>query len=125
MNILEQQRPVPTALPGVSHVTWAGAADGLEQLSVWRQDLAPGTATPPHRHDCDEVVMCLGGCGELQTDGERHRFAAGAILVLPKGRVHQIFSVGPAPLETLAVLGRTPVPTCLPDGAALPLPWRS
>lgn len=125
MHVIEQNRPAPTDIPGVAHVTWAGEADGLEQLSVWRQTLAPGAATPPHHHDCDEVVMCLGGWGELHTDGETHRFTADSILVLPKGRVHQIFNVGPQPLETLAVLGQTPVLTRQPDGQVLPLPWRS
>lgn len=125
MHVIEQERPAPTAIPGVSHTTWAGHDEGLSQLSVWRQSLAPGGATPPHVHDCDEVVMCLGGWGELDVDGERQRFTADATLVLPRGRVHQIFNVGPQPLELLAVFGQTPVPTRLPDGALLPLPWRT
>ena len=29
-----------------------------------------GAATPPHRHDCDEVVLCQAGHGELHLDGE-------------------------------------------------------
>lgn len=61
MNVIEQSRSVDTPLPGVAHATWAGQADGLEQISIWRQTLAPGAATPPHRHDCDEVVLCLQG----------------------------------------------------------------
>ena len=125
MHIIETQHPAPTPIAGVAHVTWAGHADGLEQLSVWRQTLAPGTATPPHFHDCDEVVICLGGWGEVRSDDRRERFGAETMLILPKGRVHQIFNVGPQPLETLAVLGQTPVPTRLPDGQPLMLPWRS
>lgn len=125
MHVIEQERPQSTAIPGVAHATWAGEADGLQQLSVWRQSMAPGTATPPHSHDCDEVVMCLGGWGELHIDGQKHRFGADATLVLPRGRVHQIFNIGPQPLETLAVFPRTPVPTRQPDGQDLPLPWRT
>ena len=125
MNVIEQARPAPTSIPGIAHATWAGQSEGLQQLSVWRQSMAPGTATPLHSHDCDEVVMCLGGWGEVQIDGEKHSFGVDAVLVLPRGRVHQIFNVGPQPLETLAVLGQSPVPTLLPDGQELPLPWRS
>jgi len=125
MNVIEQDRPAPTAIPGVAHATWAGEAEGLRQLSVWRQTMAPGAATPPHSHDCDEVVMCLDGWGEVEIDGVRHRFTSDCTLVLPRGRVHQIFNVGPRPLETLAVFGGTPVPTRLPDGEALSLPWRT
>ncbi len=125
MHVIEQDRPAPTAIPGVAHVTWAGAAEGLDQLSVWRQSLAPGAGTPPHSHDCDEVVLCLAGTGELHIDGVKHPFAQDCTLVLPKGCVHQFFNVGTAPLETVGVFGRSPVPTRLPGGEVLPLPWRT
>ncbi|MBX3621332.1 MAG: cupin domain-containing protein [Rhizobacter sp.] len=125
MYVIEQDRPAPTELPGVTHATWAGEAHGLNQLSLWRQSLAPGAGTPPHSHACDEVVLCLSGWGELHINGEKHRFTADNTLVLPKGSVHQFFNVGPQPLETLGIFGQSPVHTQLPDGEALPLPWRS
>jgi len=125
MNVIEQERPAASPIPGVAHVTWAGQAEGLDQLSVWRQTLAPGAATPPHRHDCDEVALCLAGWGELHTEGSVQRFGADSTLVLPKGRDHQIFNVGPMPLELVGIFGASPVPTWLPDGSALELPWRS
>jgi mannose-6-phosphate isomerase-like protein (cupin superfamily) len=125
MNVIEQQRPAPSAIPGVAHATFAGAADGLSSLSVWRQTLAPGAATPPHRHDCDEVVLCIGGCGEVHSEGRVERFGVDCTVVLPANRDHQLFNVGPGPLETLGVFAATPVNTWLPDGAVLELPWRS
>jgi hypothetical protein len=39
--------------------------------------------------------------------------------------MHQIFNVGPGPLEMTAVLAATPVAVYLPDGCELPLPWSS
>ena len=125
MYVIEQQRPQPTVLAGIAHATWAGAADGVANLSVWRQSLAPGGATPPHRHDCDEVVLCLGGAGEVHVDGQVHRFGERSTVVLPKGVVHQLFNVGAAPLETLGIFALSPVGTFLPDGPAIELPWRS
>ena len=89
MNIIDQQSPEPTGLPGIEHITWAGEADGLAQLSVWRQTMAPGAATPPHSHDCDEVVLCLAGWGEVHSEGRVQRFGADTTLVLPRGRSHQ------------------------------------
>ena len=56
MYVIEQTQPTPAPVPGVAHATWAGRDEGLQQLSIWRQTLAPGAATPPHSHDCDEVV---------------------------------------------------------------------
>lgn len=125
MYVIEQERPSAMPLPGIAHATWAGEAEGLRQLSVWRQTLAPGAATPAHRHDCEEVVLCLGGWGELIIDGEVQRFGADTTLVLPKGREHQIVNAGPMPLETLGIFGASPVGTFAPDGVALALPWRS
>lgn len=125
MHLIEQDRPTPSPIPGVAHATWAGAAEGLSQLSVWRQTLAAGAATPPHRHDCDEVVLCLAGWGELLVDGEAQRFGADTTLVLPRGKTHQILNPGPGPLEIIGIFGSSPVGTELPDGAALDLPWRT
>ena len=125
MYVIEQDRPAPAAIPGIAHSTWAGRDDGLQQLSVWRQTLAPGAATPPHSHDCDEVVLCQSGWGELHIDGEVHRFGPDSTVVLPRGRQHQLFSVGPTPLEIVGLFGATPVGTFLPDGQAIDLPWRT
>ena len=125
MNVIEQQRPAPTAIPGCAHTTLASRADGLSALSLWRQTLAPGAATPPHRHDCDEVVLCLGGFGEVHSEGRIERFGVDCTVVLPKNRDHQIFNVGPGPLDTIGVFAATPVMTREPDGAPMALPWRT
>lgn len=124
-KIIEQTRPEGTPLPGIAHSTWASAADGLSQISIWRQTLAPGAATPPHSHDCDEVVMCMSGWGEVHGEGLVQRFGADSLVVLPKNRVHQLFNVGPMSLEIVGIFGSTPVATLLPDGQAIPLPWSS
>jgi quercetin dioxygenase-like cupin family protein len=123
--VLDQPRPAPTPIPGVEHATWAGRADGLSGLSLWRQAIAPGGATPPHSHSCEEIVMCTAGRGEVHIEGRVHAFGAQQTLVLPPGVVHQIFNVGDEPLETTAVFAATPVPVALPDGTALELPWRT
>jgi quercetin dioxygenase-like cupin family protein len=125
MTVIPQTRPEDTAIAGVAHSTWAAADEGLSQLSVWRQTLAPGAASPPHRHDCDEVVLCLAGQGEVHTEGRVHRFGADTTVALPRHQLHQLFNVGDEPLQLLAVLGATPVTTVLPDGQVLELPWRS
>ena len=125
MNVIPQTPPAATPIPGVSHATWAGQDNGLQQLSVWRQSVAASAATPPHRHDIDEVVLCLSGRGELHIDGQVHTFRGGETLVLPRESMHQIFNVGDRPLEIVGVFGGSPVQTYLPDGSALPLPWRT
>ena len=125
MYVIEQPRPVPTPIPGLSHATWAGSADGLEQLSLWRQSLAPGAATPPHSHDCDEVVMCESGQGAVLIGDRSYAFGAHSTLILPRDQLHQIVNNGAEPLEILGVFGATPVNVFLPDKQKLDLPWRS
>jgi len=125
MIVISQTRPVDTPIAGIAHSTWAAADDGLSQLSVWRQTLAPGAASPPHRHDCDEVVLCLAGQGEVHTEGSVFRFDADTTLALPKDQVRQLINTGAEPLQLLAVLAATPVHTELPDGQAIDLPWRT
>lgn len=125
MYVLDQAAPAATPIPGIAHSTWAGQAEGLQQLSVWRQTLAPGGASPPHRHDCDEVVLCQSGRGEVHIDGQAHRFGADTTVVLPKGIVHQIFNTGTQPLEIIGVLASSPVACYLPDGQVIDLPWRT
>lgn len=125
MYVHPQTAPEATALPGIHHATWAGRAEGLSQLSLWHQTIAPGGATPPHRHGCDEIVLCSAGRGELHVGDAVHAFGAGDTVTIPRGVMHQIVSVGAEPLATTAVFAATPVDVQLPDGSALELPWRS
>jgi mannose-6-phosphate isomerase-like protein (cupin superfamily) len=112
-------------IPGIDHVTIAGSGDGLRHLSVWRQSMRAGSATPLHRHDCEEVVLCEAGRGVIDIGGKRYPFSANHTLVIPPDVEHQIFNVGYGPLETLAVFSRAPVEVTHPDGSSLKLPWRS
>lgn len=125
MHVIENAGRSTSDLPGIEHLTLAGAAQGLTRLSVWRQSMSPGTATPPHRHDCEEVVLVLSGSGEVDIGGRRFAFGPDTTLVLPPEVPHQIFNTGGTPLVTLAAFSSTPVGAFLPDGAPLALPWES
>lgn len=113
------------ALPGIEHTTLASRDLGASRLSMWRQTMAPGVATPPHRHECEEVVLVESGRGQLLIDGGVVEFGPDSTLVLPAGRDHQIVNTGDEPLRTLAVFPGTPVATAYPDGQPIDLPWRS
>lgn len=125
MPVFDQPLPEATRLPDIHHATWAGAAHGLRQLSVWRQSIAPGAATPPHRHDSDEVVLCLSGTGEIHFRGRTYPFSARHTLALPRDEVHQLINTGTEALEIIGIFAATPVVTRHPDGEALALPWHS
>jgi len=123
MHVTEHARLEKTEIPGIEHRTLASAAQGLQHLSIWRQRVAPGGATPPHRHDCEEVVVVLAGRGRVVVDGVSHAFGPHTTLAIPSGVDHQIFADGDVPLELIAAFSATPVRTDLPDGTPLALPW--
>ena len=124
-NVIKNEGRAGAALPGIEHLTLAGGEQGLAALSVWRQTMAPGSATPPHQHDCEEVVLVTEGSGEVHIDGAVIAFDPDTTLVLPPNRPHQIFNTGDVPLKTIAAFSATPVGTFLPDGAPIALPWKS
>jgi mannose-6-phosphate isomerase-like protein (cupin superfamily) len=125
MYVLSTSLPVPSGLPGIDHATLAGSANGLHEMSIWQQSVAPGAGTPPHRHDCEEVVLCTAGEGELLIAGKTERFGANMTVMIPANVEHQIISVGQAPLQFTAILSMTPVEAQFPNGEAIKLPWRT
>ena len=125
MHVIENETLPEATLPGIDHKTLAGAAQGLAHLSVWRQAIAPGGATPPHRHDCEEVVIVEAGCGKLVGGGTTRTFGPDTTLVIPPNVDHQIVNIGDESLRMTAVFAMTPVAVFLTDGQPLPLPWAS
>ena len=110
-------------LPGLEHQTLAGAQDGLRSFEVWRQTIAPHSTTPLHRHDCEEVIIALGGSGVCKFEDRELPFNADQTLVIPANVVHQICNNGNEDLFIIATLAMAPVKVESADGAAMPLPW--
>jgi mannose-6-phosphate isomerase-like protein (cupin superfamily) len=125
MYAIRNEQREKAALPGIEHATLAGGDDGLTRLSVWRQSMAPGGATPPHRHDCEEVVVVTAGSGELHIDGKVIAFGPDSTLIIPPDAPHRIVNTGADTLVTLAVFSASPVEVHLPDGERIALPWRT
>lgn len=114
----------PDLLPGLSHRTLAGPEHGLTELAVWSQRVAPGAATPPHRHDCEEVVVVVAGEGTLSLEGDACRFVAGDTVIVPKNALHQIVNTGAVDLSIIAAFSMSPVHAHFPDGTRIDLPWQ-
>ncbi len=125
MPVLSNSALEPNILPGLAHRTLAGAEHGLSQLAVWSQAIDPSGATPPHRHDCEEVVVVLDGEGVLLIEGREERFRAGDTVIIPRDVPHQIIAGGDRPLRLVAALAMAPVEVKFPDGATIELPWQA
>lgn len=121
--IRENAEVQAVALPGIVHRTLAGSQDGMKQMEVWMQTIAPGAETPMHRHDCEEVIVVLAGSGTCEINGETRTFGAGSTIMVPPNAVHRIANTGREDLQLVAGLSVTPVQVCAPDGTRIPLPW--
>jgi mannose-6-phosphate isomerase-like protein (cupin superfamily) len=125
MHVIERSTLPKSTLPGLEHVTLAGSDHGLARLSLWQQAIAPGGATPPHRHDCEEVVVVTAGRGELHIEGRVVAFGPDSTLVIPADVPHQILNTGTEDIRLVAAFSAAPVEVFLPDGTPIQLPWRS
>lgn len=121
--IVTQDQVEEHRLPGLSHRTVAGPLQGLDSLEVWVQTVAPGAATPVHRHDCEEAIVILDGRGVLVLEGREEAFGPGATLVIPRDAVHQVQCTGEDPLRLVAALGAAPVRVNTATNERIPLPW--
>jgi len=61
---------------------------------------APGHYYPPHSHDCHEIIVAIEGEIRFEAEGRSLPVAAGEVLYLPEGTVHEA-TVGPEGCEYL------------------------
>ncbi len=92
---------------GASITGYASPSRGSAALAAWRVELAPGTASPLHSLEVDEVFVVLRGAAEFQVSGEAFRAAAGDGVTVPAGTEFRIAAVGDQPFEAVA---------CVPAG---------
>jgi quercetin dioxygenase-like cupin family protein len=99
----------------------ATPAAGARQVEMWRGRMDAGSASPPHRHDTEEVVLFLSGSGRATVGSRELRYKAGDTLVLPPDQLHQLFAETESEFVAALPLGGT---VSLPDGTVMDLPWR-
>ena len=112
-------------LPGLKHQTVAGHRQGVRTMEVWLQTMAPGAATPVHRHACEEVIVVLTGSGTCTVGDRTYAFGPNSTLVVEPDVVHQIVNTSAVEMKLVATLGMAPVRVRDADGAALPVPWQA
>ncbi|MFO0762894.1 MAG: cupin domain-containing protein [Byssovorax sp.] len=49
------------------------------------QSVAPGARTPPHRHECEEIIIVLAVAGTCEIDDQAVDFGARTTIVVPPG----------------------------------------
>ncbi len=125
MPIVENTLREKFNLPGLEHQTLAGPEHGMKTMEMWMQTIAPGGATPVHRHACEEVIVILRGSGRVTIEGQDTEFGPNTTLIVPSDVVHQLANTGNEDMFLIAALGKAPVEVCTADGQHMPLPWQA
>lgn len=99
----------------------ATPTSGARQVEMWHGRMDAGSATPPHSHDTEEVVLFLKGSGRASVADREVRYGPGDTLILPAGQMHQIFSETESEFVSAMPMGGA---VKLPDGTVMDLPWR-
>lgn len=106
---------------GVVHPL-AGPSRGSRQLSTWRIRMEPGSSSPEHMIDRDQVWMPVSGGFEVTVDGETANLLPGQAVVIPADLLRQVRTTrthGEA-LVCMTPGGRASVPG---REGTMPLPW--
>jgi quercetin dioxygenase-like cupin family protein len=121
MSIFRNEQNEVHSLHGNHIAGLATPASGARQVELWRGRMDAQSASPPHRHDTEEVVLFLKGSGRATIADREVTFRAGDTVMLPAGVLHQLFADTECEFVSAMPLGGT---VRLPDGVVMDLPWR-
>lgn len=121
MSIFRNDQNEVHSLHGNHIAGLATPASGARQVEMWRGRMEAQSASPPHRHDTEEVVLFLKGSGRATISDREVRFQAGDTVMLPAGELHQLFADTECEFVAAMPIGGT---VRLPDDVVMDLPWR-
>src|SRR5262245_23847197 len=120
--IKHDEAPLFTA-DGTTVTGYAAPSRGAADTSVWRVELAAGSASPLHSLTREEVFMALDGRAVATIDGVQHAVGPGDCLNVPAGSAFAIAAAGDAPFRALTCMPAGGKATVLPDGPTFVPPW--
>jgi quercetin dioxygenase-like cupin family protein len=108
---------------GTTVTAYAAPSRGASELSLWRLELAPGSTSPQHHMDREEVFLGLEGSVVATVDGIEHRLGPGDCLILPAGSAFTFHVPGSTPFRGVGCLPSGSIATMSADGTTLVPPW--
>jgi quercetin dioxygenase-like cupin family protein len=97
----------PVTMPGSSACTirWlVGKEDQAANFAMRKFKVEPGGYTPRHSHPYEHEIYVLSGEGVVFEGDRQHRLAAGSVVYVKPGEVHQFRNTGEAPFEFLCLV---------------------
>ena len=123
MNLISQKSAPPFTAGGTSITGYAAPSRGAKAVSLWRIELAPGTVSPLHEMDVEEVFLGIDGSAVAEIDGRQTTVAAGDCLILPAATPFTLTAGPDRPFQAVACMPAGGRATMLPDGATFVPPW--
>ena len=108
---------------GTAVVGYAAPSRGAAEVSMWQIELAPGSTSPRHQMDREEIFLGLAGHAIAEIDGSQHPLGAGDCLILPAGTDFTLHVPGQQPFRALACTPAGAQATMASDGATFLPPW--
>ena len=121
MSVFRKEQNQVHSMQGNHIAGVATPTSGAQQVEMWHGRMDANSATPPHSHDTEEVVLFLKGSGRATVADREVRYQPGDTLILPPDQVHQIFAETGTELVAAMPIGGT---VKLSDGMVIDLPWR-
>ena len=102
---------------------YAAPSRGAAEVSLWQIELAPGSTSPLHHMDREEVFLALEGSAIAALEGAEHALIQGDCLILPAGTDFTLHVPGDQPFRALACLPSGAQATLVPEGTTFVPPW--
>ena len=108
---------------GTTVTAYAAPSRGSSGVSLWQIELAPGSTSPLHYMDCEEVVLGIDGHAVAAMDEAEHHLGPGDCLILPAGTAFTLHVPGEGPFRAMACIPVGGLATMVPDGPTFAPPW--
>src|SRR3954447_11703831 len=116
MNIIRSADAPGFAAPGATFTGYAAPSRGADRVSLWSLELAPGSTSPLHRIDCEEIFLGLEGRAVAAFGGAEHAVGTGDCLVVPADTPFTMHVPGAEAFRAVACMRAGGQATLLPDG---------
>ncbi|MEU9884775.1 cupin domain-containing protein [Sphaerisporangium sp. NPDC051011] len=133
MPVIRDAENRRTETPNAVMTTFASPTQGGAGLSLWRVDMEPGQAGPPHAFDAELVWTVLAGTATVRLGDETFTITSGDTVIMPADVPRQVaagtglsvIAAAPAGARAYTIDDAVDVkPGCaLPDGDKLLPAW--
>jgi quercetin dioxygenase-like cupin family protein len=123
MHIIKRPAAPTFEAAGTTVTAYAAPSRGSAEVSLWQVELAPGSTSPRHHMDREEIFLGVEGQAVAEVDGSEHELGAGDCLILPARTDFTLHVPGRRPYRALACVPAGAQATMAADGATFVPPW--